>query len=85
MPLVIRLDSELETGLRALSEQERVPLAEFVRGLIRDRLAQHKKRKSAYEIAQEMGVIGMDDDPRGDVAINHSKYVKAALRAKRTA
>ena len=85
MPLVIRLDRELETGLRALSEAARVPQAEVVRGLIRDRLTQHKKRKNAFEIAQEMGVVGMDDDPPRDVAKHHSKYVKEVLRGKRTA
>ena len=85
MPLVIRLDAELESGLRALSTQARMPQAELVRHLIRERLTLHKKRKSAFEIAQEMGVIGMDDDPRRDTAKRHSKYVKEALRGKRTA
>ncbi len=60
MPLVIRLDAELESGLRALSEQAHTPQAELVRQLIRERLTREKKRKSAFEIAQEMGVIGMD-------------------------
>lgn len=85
MPLVIRLDAELESGLRSLSAQSRTPQAEVVRQLIRERLTLEKKRKSAFEIAQEMGVIGMDDDPRRDTAKQHSKYVKAALRGKRSA
>ena len=85
MPLVIRLDAELETGLRRLSSVERVPQAEVVRRLIRERLASRSNRKSAFEIAEELGVVGMDKDPRRDVAKGHSKYVKAALRAKRTA
>lgn len=85
MPLVIRLDAELESGLRALSAQERAPQAEVVRRLIRERLTLNKKSKTAFEIAQEMGVIGMDADPRRDTAKRHSKYVKEALRAKRTA
>ena len=85
MPLVIRLDAELETGLRRLSSEERVPQAEVVRRLIRERLASRSNRKSAFEIAEELGVVGMDEDPRRDVAKRHSKYVKAALRGKRTA
>jgi len=83
MPLVIRLDAELESGLRALSAEQNTPQAEIVRGLIRERLAQRKGGKSAFEIA--MGVIGIDRDPRRDVAKQHSKYVKAALRGKRSA
>ena len=85
MPLVIRLDAELESGLRRLSSEERVPQAEVVRRLIRERLASRANRKSAFEIAEELGVVGMDEDPRRDVAKRHSKYVKAALRGKRTA
>lgn len=85
MPLVIRLDADLESGLRRLSAEERVPQAELVRQLIRERLSAHAKRKSAFEIAEALGVIGMDADPCRDVARNHSKYVKQALRAKRTA
>ena len=85
MPLVIRLDADLESGLRRLSAEERVPQAELVRRLIRERLSTHAKRKSAFEIAEALGVIGMDTDPRRDVAGNHSKYVKQALRAKRIA
>ncbi len=64
MPLVIRLDSELDAGLRALS-------VEVVRKLIRERLAHPKSRCNAFDIAQEMGVVGMDSDPRRDVAKKH--------------
>lgn len=85
MPLVIRLDSELENGLRRLSTEERVPQAEVVRRLIRDRLAARPKRKSAFEIAEAMGVIGIDADPRKDVAERHSSHLKRVLRDKRSA
>ena len=85
MPLVIRLDSELEAGLRRLSSEERVSQAELVRHLIRERLASRPKRRIPFEIAEELGVVGMDTDPRRDVAKRHSKYVKEALRGKRTA
>ena len=59
MPLVIRLDADLESGLRRLSAEERVPQAELVRRLIREHLSAHAKRKSAFEIAEALGVIGM--------------------------
>lgn len=85
MPLVIRLEPELEVGLRRLSAEERVPQAELVRRLIRERLAYRAQRKSAFEIAEELGVVGMDSDPRRDVARKHSRYAKQALRGKRPA
>ena len=85
MPLVIKLDAELENGLRRLSLEERVPQAELVRRLIRERLAGRTHRRSAFEIAEQLGVVGMDAEPRRDVAKRHSKYVKQALRGKRAA
>ena len=85
MPLVVRLDPELEAGLRRVSAEERLSQAEVVRRLIRERLAACAARKSAFEIAEELGVVGMDDDPRRDVAKNHSRHVKRALRGKRSA
>jgi metal-responsive CopG/Arc/MetJ family transcriptional regulator len=83
VPLVIRLDQELEKGLDEMSQEQGVPKAELVRALLRERLAQRRKRIDAYKIASELGVIGIDDDPRKDVAQNHSKYLRAALRGKR--
>jgi Arc/MetJ-type ribon-helix-helix transcriptional regulator len=85
MPLVIRLDPDLEAGLRRVSEEERVSQAEVVRRLIRERLAHRGGRKTAFEIAEALGVVGMDADPRTDVAKNHSQYLKRAMRAKRPA
>jgi hypothetical protein len=85
MPLVVRLDPELEAGLRRVSAEERLSQAEVVRRLIRERLAHRAGRKTAFEIAEALGVVGMDADPRTDVAKNHSRYVKKAMRAKRSA
>jgi len=85
MPLVVRLDPELEAGLRRVSAEERLSQAEIVRRLIRERLMHRARRKTAFEIAEALGVVGMDRDPRTDVARNHSKYVKRAVRGKRSA
>lgn len=85
MPLVIRLDPELEAGLRGLSAEEGVSQAEVVRRLVRERLSRRSKRKSAYQIAEALGVIGIDADRRRDVAAKHSKHLKEILRAKRSA
>jgi metal-responsive CopG/Arc/MetJ family transcriptional regulator len=83
MPLVIRLDSELEKGLDELSEEENTPKAEILRNLLRERLARRRKPPNAFAVAQELGVIGVDNDPRTDVARQHSRYLRAALRGKR--
>ena len=65
MPLAVRLDTELETGLRRL---------------IREHLVSRAKRRNAFTIAAEFGVVGMDTDPRRNVAKRHSKYLNRALR-----
>jgi hypothetical protein len=85
MPLVIRLDPELEVGLEELAREQGVSKAEVLRSLLRERLERRKKRVNAYAIASELGLIGMDDDPRTDVAQHHSKYLRTALRGKRPA
>jgi len=82
MPLVIRLPAELEAGLRRLSDEENCSQAEVVRSLIAERLRARKARPRFYAVAQRLGAIGCDDDPRTDVAERHSAYVRAALRGK---
>jgi hypothetical protein len=83
MPLVIRLTPEIESGLRALSREEGVSQAEVVRQLIKVRLSTRVRRASAYEIAEAMGVIGIDAGKRTDVAQRHSAHLKRAMRGKR--
>ena len=43
-----------------------------------------RKGKTAYQIAMELGVIGMDKDPRKNVAQNHSRLLKLTLRRKQS-
>lgn len=57
----------------------------MVRDLIRERLAQPRQGRSAFEIALEMGIVGMDADVRGDVAKNHSSYLRDTQCVKRIA
>ena len=84
MPLLIRFDTELESGLRASSAQPRTSRPNVVRQPVPKPIVLDNKRKGAFEIAQDTGIIGSDDDPRRDTARQHSKYVKAALRGKRS-
>ena len=43
-----------------------------------------RKGKTPYQIAMEMGIIGMDKDPRKNVAQDHSRFLKLALRRKQS-
>jgi hypothetical protein len=48
MPLVIRLDAELEAGLRGMSAEEGISQAEVVRRLVRERLSRRSKRSAGH-------------------------------------
>lgn len=52
----------------------------MLRNLKRKRLAERRKPPSAFAVAQELGVVGVDNDPRTDVACQHSRYLRAVLR-----
>ena len=40
-----------------------------------------RKKESAYEAAKRLGLIGCIDGPP-DLALNHRKYIRKAVRAK---
>ena len=52
MPLAIRFDTELESGLRASSAQPRTSRPKGVRQPVPKRVVLYKERKGAFEIAR---------------------------------
>ena len=40
-----------------------------------------RKKESAFEVAKRLGLIGCIDGPP-DLAVNHRKYLRQAMRAK---
>lgn len=82
MTLTVRLEPELEKALERHCEKTGATKSRVITKLLRDHLKQEKQIKSAYEIAEELGLIGCVKGGPKDVARNANKYLRRALRAK---
>lgn len=81
MTLTVRLDQTLEKQFEAVCERQRKTKSEVVSALVRDYVVRHPQR-SAYEVADELGIIGCVRGGPHDVAAGAKKYVRQAIRAK---
>ncbi len=84
----VRVDDELVWSRK---DTGRFPEAAELKQLVRDRIAPgkplgHSDRKlpeaTSYQVAAELGVIGVDASGPRDKAANAKKYVRRAVRAK---
>lgn len=82
MTLTVRLDPELEEALERHCKETGATKSRVITKVLRDHLDRQKRTKSAYEIADEMGVIGCVKGGPTDMARNAKKYLRRALRAK---
>ena len=84
MTLSLRLKPDLERRISLIAEQQGLTKSEWVRRLIEktvnDELSAH--RKTAYELAEGLGLIGCIEDGSGDLATNAKKYIREKLHAK---
>jgi hypothetical protein len=78
--LSVRLDDEEAAALEAVCQARGVSRSQAIKEAIRE-LARAQKRRPFGEVAHELGLVGCFAGPR-DLAENHSKYVRRALRAK---
>lgn len=85
MTLTVRLDPELETALEQHCKKTGTTRSHVVTKSLRKYLAQEKHTKSAYEVAEELGIIGSDNSPSPpDLARNAKRYLVQAIGAKRS-
>jgi hypothetical protein len=80
MTLSVRLDEETEARLRRLLEQRGDSLSAFVRAAILEKLEREGKKPTPYDLGKHL--FGRFKSGKGDLAENHSKYFKDAMRAK---
>ena len=78
--LSVRLDDEEAAALEAVCRARGISRSQAIKEAIRE-LARAQKRRPFAEVAQEVGLIGCFAGPR-DLAQNHSKYVRRAMRVK---
>lgn len=81
MTLTVRLNPELEKQFTAAVRRERSTKSEVVTQLLTQYLVA-REPKSAYEIAQEIGIVGSVSGTPPDLARNSRQYLQAALKAK---
>lgn len=84
MTLSLRLKPDLEHRISVIAKQQGLTKSEWVRRLIEktvnDELSARKR--TPYELAEELGLIGCIEGGPGDLATNAKKYIKETLNAK---
>ncbi len=81
MAITIRLPAEQEARLRTRLEIDQLPLSDFVRDAIEEKLTREAEaRPSAYEAGKHL--FGKYSSGKGDLASNHSKYFREKVRAR---
>ena len=84
MTLTVRLDPELEREFATLCGLKRATKSAIVSELIRTYLQAQAPRQSAFELAEAMGLVGVQE--RAPAAgRDHSRYIKGKLRQRRPA
>ena len=83
MTLTVRLDPALERDFPAACRLKRTTKSAAVAEMIRAYVSAQAPAKSAFELAEEMGLVGCV--ARAPAAgRDHSRYLKSKLRAGRT-
>jgi Arc/MetJ-type ribon-helix-helix transcriptional regulator len=80
MTISVRLDEETQEKVRRLLAQKGGSLSAFVRAAILEKLEREGKKPTPYELGKHL--FGRFKSGKGDLAENHSKYFKDAMRAK---
>jgi Arc/MetJ-type ribon-helix-helix transcriptional regulator len=80
MTVTVRLDEETETRLRRLLVEKGGSLSSFVRAAILEKLEREGKKPTPYELGKHL--FGRFKSGKGDLALNHKKYYREAMRAK---
>ncbi len=82
MTLTVRLDPALEREFAQACRLGRTSKSAVVTALIRAYLRDQAPAKSAFELADEMGLVGCQECAPA-AARDHSRYLKARLRERR--
>src|SRR5215831_4210522 len=81
MTITIRLPMKLESDLRAHLDREGVPLSDFVRDAIAEKLGREPARRmSAYDGGKQL--FGKYGSGRDDLSTNRKAILNEILRAK---
>jgi len=84
MTLTVRLDPDLEREFAELCGIKRATKSSIVSDLVREYVIANTPRRSAFELAEAMGLIGIQDDAPA-AGRDHSAFIKRKLRKRKTA
>lgn len=79
MTLTVRLDPDLEREFNALCDLKRATKSSIVSNLVRQYVVNHTPRRSAFELAEAMGLVGIQEDAPA-TGRDHSEFINAKLR-----
>jgi RHH-type rel operon transcriptional repressor/antitoxin RelB len=77
MPISVRIDQRLEADLRARLTKIGLPLSEFVRQAIAEKLAREGGKPTAYELGKDL--FGKYKSGRDDLSVSHEQLLKDRL------
>lgn len=82
MTLSVRLTPRLENELAVASEQLGLSKSEIIKQSLESFLREKQVHLTPWELGKDL--FGKEGSDVGDLAKNHSKYLKEKLRAKNT-
>lgn len=85
MTLTVRLDPQLEEQLESHCRKLRLSKTQVITNLLHEHLSVASgRRKTPYQLACKLGLIGAIASGKGDLAENRKRYLKEKIRAKHT-
>lgn len=80
MTITVRIDESTEVKLRRLLKEQGGSLSAFVGVAIAEKLEREIREPTAYELSKHL--FGRDLSGPSDLAANHQKHIKEAMRTK---
>ena len=85
MTLTVRLDPQLQEQLESYCRKCRLSKTQLITGLLHEHLSLVTgNRKTPYQLARKLGLVGAMASGKGDLAENRKRYLKEKIRAKYT-
>lgn len=84
MTLTVKLPPAIERDFEAHCRRNRLTKSEVVTRLLQQYLSLSEPKTSAYELAEQLGLVGALGDAPRDLSSRHSSHVKRVLRGGRS-
>lgn len=83
MAVTVRLDPALQRRLERYCRKNRVTISRAIANLLEKHLDDASvRRKTAFELARDLGLVGGFSSGKGDLSENYKRRLKEKVRAK---